>query len=179
MEFEERFDTENLEYRPLTDEEIESIAKVLVSSLNDTENWVFNADKRFIQVKNGELEIPWILRVIRKRIFAEKLKIEITQKAYMLLAIFAVTPAKALFSLHKIGNFFEKNRQKDWLLTAKIFCEELFPLGFPTEEAFEKWWTNQKQITHRGRKPGKRVLLEINKAFYFPEEWKKKESVKI
>ena len=98
-----------------------------------------------------------------------ELKIKITQKAYLLLALWADKPGKAMFLLHKIGNFFEKQDKEgiftDWLVTSDTVCVSLFPLGFPGEESFLKWWNGQKISGG---------IIDANRVDIFPNEWKLK-----
>lgn len=164
----ERLDTEGLKVRPLNQEEASLMAYIFFSLLDDEKDWEFDADNGFITMKNGEkLEIPWICRMIRKRIVGENLKIKITQQAYFILTVFTEgNPGRAMFLLHKIGNFFEKQADLDWLVTAKILSAELFPFGIPTEEAFGAWWDKQKTIT--GTKSWSDNLVDM-----FPDEWRK------
>jgi hypothetical protein len=164
---EDRLDTENLRTRSLNQEERILMTGILLSPIDDTTDWVFDPESRFDpDIKDQKIEIPWILRAIRKRILDENLKIEITKKAYLLILLFVKgNPGKAMFVLHKIGNFFEKINAQRWLFTSRVFTCSLFPFGFPTEGAFAKWWNAQK-ISQQG--------YSYNKVDIFPDEWRKK-----
>ena len=145
-----RLNTENLKMNPLSQEEAELMVKILLSPIDDSKDWKFNPDVEFDTEVKGEVveevEIPWIFRVIRKRIIEENLKIEITKKAYFLIFLFTNSnPGKAIFVLRKIGNLFERTKAKKWLVTSEIFTTNLFPDGFPSEKSWEKWWKEQKK----------------------------------
>lgn len=165
----ERLNTEGLEVRPLNEEEASLVMQIMLSLLEDNEDWGFNADEGFITNKDGEkVEIPWICRMIRKRIVGENLKIKITQQAYFVLMVFTESnPGKAMFFLHKIGNFFEREENQNWLLTSQILMADLFPFGIPTEEAWGKWWDGQKTL------PGSKKSWSDNMVDMFPDEWRK------
>lgn len=165
----ERLDTEGLEVRPLEEEEASLMMQVVLSLLEDNEDWEFDIDKGSITNKGGEeVEIPWICRMIRKRIVAENLKIKISQQAYFILMIVTESnPGKAMFTLHKIGNFFERRESQNWLVTSQILMAELFPFGIPTEEAWGKWWDGQKTP------PGSKKSWSDNMVDMFPDEWRK------
>jgi len=171
-----RLDTDNLKVRPLNQEEASLMAHIFFSLLDDEKDWEFDADNGFITVKNGEkIEIPWICRVIRKRIVGENLRIKITQQAYFILMVFTEgNPGRAMFSLHKIGNFFEKQNSQNWLLNSKTLAADLFPFGIPTEEAFGDWWDRQKAT------PGanKSWSDNMNMVDMFPDEWRKESTAK-
>jgi len=164
-----RLNTEELEVRPLTQREAWLIIQVILSRLDDNEDWSFDADEGFIVNKDGEkIEIPWICRVIRKRIVGENLKIKISKQAYLILMIFSDgNPGKAMFILHKIGNFLEKEEGQSWLVTSRTINVDLFPCGIPTEEAWGKWWDKQK-VT-----PGSKKSWSDNMVDVFPDEWRK------
>lgn len=160
---EDRLNTENLEVGPVAQDKMQFIAGVAMSTMDDSVNWVFNPDEER-DPDDKELELPFVVRVIRKRIIAENLKIQITKKAYLLIYLFVEnSPGKAMFVLHKIGNFFEKIKAREWLVTSSVLLMSLFPLGFPTEVAFDKWWDGQK-MEHRG--------WSDNKVDIFPNEWR-------
>jgi len=165
----ERLNTEDLKVRPLNQEEASLMAHIFFSLLDDQKDWEFDADNGFITVKNEEkIEIPWICRVIRKRIVGENLKIKITQQAYFILMVFTESnPGRAMFTLHKIGNFFEKRGDQYWLVDSKILAADLFPMGIPTEEAFGDWWDKQKAP------PGSKKSWSDNMVDMFPDEWRK------
>ena len=155
---ENRLNTLIEEFAPLPQKLFKLFAEILLSDIDDTKNWEFDPDK--------EEKIPFTCRIIRKRILEENLKIKITMKAYLLLSLWADTPGKAMYLLHHIGNFFEKIEAKEWLLTSEIVCKALFPLGFPEERAFLRWWDNQKQ---KNGFPENRVDI-------FPKEWRETNS---
>jgi len=116
---EDRLDTDSLEVQPLNKDDTCLLAEILMTSFDDAIDWVFDPNLEFDpDVKDKKLEIPWIIKVIRKRIIGENLKIEITKKAYFLLLILTKgNPGKAMFILHKIGNLFEKVKSQQWLVT--------------------------------------------------------------
>jgi hypothetical protein len=165
-----RLDTDDLEVRRMTHEEMAMTVNILMSPLNDDKDWAFDPDNPVgTNARGDDSEIPFIGRVIRKRILGEKLKIAITQKAYFIIIVLTDgNPGKAMFILHKIGNLLEKGRTPDWLVTSGVVMSALFPFGVPTEEAWDKWWDEQKVPTNSGRS------WSDNLVDVFPEEWKKK-----
>lgn len=167
---ENRLNTDNLEVRPLSQEETLLLAQILLSSMDDAADWALDPDNGFDTNEEGEkLETPWIIRVIRKRITGENLKIAITKKAYFLLMVITESnPGKAMFTLHKIGNLLEKGRTPKWLVTSEVITSSLFPFGVPTEEAWDKWWDSQKVSRNSGQS------WSDNLVDVFPQEWKKK-----
>lgn len=164
-----RLNTESLEVGPLNLEEALLAMQIMLSPLEDNEDWEFNADEGFLIDKDGDkLEIPWICRMIRKRIVGENLKIKITQRAYFILMVFTEgNPGKAMFFLHKIGNFFEREESQNWLLTSQTLMFNLFPFGIPTEKAWGEWWDGQKTP------PGSKKSWSDNMVDMFPEDWRK------
>lgn len=170
---EDRLNTENLELRPLTKEEMKQTVQIMMLPVDDTTDWVFNPDNELDpDVKDGKLPVPWICRMIRKRILGEHLKMEITKKAYFLLTVFTNgNPGNAMFILHKIGNLFEKREAKRWLVTSQVITSSLFPFGIPTEEAWNKWWDGQK-VSQDSGKSWSDNLVDI-----FPNEWRREKEV--
>jgi hypothetical protein len=158
----ERLNTDDLQPTPLDREKAKFMVMIIASNMDDTKDWEFDADKR-IDPESGN-EIPFTLRVLRKRIVGEKLKIRITQKAYFLIFLWADTPGKAIFFLHKASNFFEKRKTTEWLVTSDIITMDLFSHGFPSKRSFDKWWDGQKI-------PG--AVGSDNRVDIFPDEWKK------
>lgn len=160
-----RIDTESVEIRPFTQDDINIIGTVgLKAWISDHSDCAFDPENDF-HSHFGELKIPKGIKEIRKRIVKEGLKIEITAKAYWLFWIlfWLLGPKKLIvpsppetvitFLLHKIGNFFEKMEAEKWLVNAKIVHEGLFRIGFPI---LNKWIEKEREN------------LEI-----FPKEWKK------
>lgn len=165
---EDRLNTDNLEFRPLTKEEMKQILQVMMLPVDDTTDWAFDPDNELDpDVKDEKLEIPWIIRMIRKRIVGENLKIEITKKAYFLLMIITGgNPGNAMFVLHKIGNLFERREVQRWLVTSQVVTSSLFPFGVPTETAFNQWWDGQK-VPRGSGKSWSDNLVDV-----FPNEWR-------
>ncbi len=160
---ENRLNTDGLEMGSLTEDNMRLLAGVMMSSIDDGADWVFNPDEE-CDPDHKETRLPWIIRVIRKRIVGERLKIQITKKAYIIIALLVDgNPGKAMFILHKIGNFFEKIKAREWLVTSLVLMRSLFPFGFPTQAAFEKWWDGQK-VRGQG--------WSDNKVDIFPDEWR-------
>jgi len=168
---EDRLDTDNVRVRPLSEKEMEMMLQVMLGPMDDATDWAFDPDNEFDHdFKDEKIAIPWILRVIRKRIIGENLRIEITEKAYLLLMIITDgNPGKAMFVLHKIGNLFEKGRAQRWLVSSDVITSSLFPFGVPTEEAWDEWWDNQKVSRDSGKS------WSDNLVDMFPAEWKKRE----
>lgn len=162
---EDRLNTEDLETRPSTKDELMQIAQILMLPFDDTTDWAFNPDEGYDpDVKEEKVELPWIARMIRKRITGEGLKIQVTKKAYFIICVLTQgNPGRAMFTLHKIGNFFEKTKAQKWLVTSLVLTTSIFPFGFPTEAAFNKWWDGQKM---------KQQGWSDNKVDIFPSDWK-------
>ena len=159
----DRLHTEDMETVSFTQDEQELVFAILESpNFDDVTDWVFDLDGE------DKTEAPWIVRMIRKRIVTENLKIEITEMAYFLIMVLTYgNPGKAMFVLHKSGNFFERTDAQKWLVNSHVVITNLFPLGFLTEEAFERWWKNQK-VSLESRRSWSDNLVDI-----FPDEWRR------
>lgn len=151
-----RIDTDNLETGFYSQENLLELIKIQTSpQLEDTIDWVFDPDDK---------KFPWIFRMIKIRIVDENLKIEITQKAYFLIMLLTGnSPRKVMFVLHKAGNLFEKVKARRWLINSNIVANSLFPFGFPTEKAFDRWWDSQKS-----KRSWSGNMVDV-----FPDEWRK------
>lgn len=168
----DRLNTDNLKVRPFTRKEMEYILPIMMGPADDTVDWAFDPDNELDP--DEKMSIPWIMRMIRKRIVGERLKIEITKKAYFLLLVITEgNPGKAMFVLHKIGNLFEKRGAQRWLVTSSVINSSLFPLGVPTEESFAAWWDSQKTPRDSGKS------WSDNLVDMFPDEWRKKEKAAL
>lgn len=159
-----RLETDNLETRPLATEEKAVLTKLKASeNLDDDCDWEFDPDNP--RDPELDLKIPTGIRILRKRIVGEKLKIKITKKAYLMLGYLFDRPGKIMILLHYIGNTFEKLGAGQWLVDSDLVLEELFSAGIFTDESLSELWDQQKLDNPTG--------WSDNKVDFFPDAWRK------
>lgn len=141
----EHIETEGLETVPLNKEDMEVLWKILMAiergAIEDSKDWRFDADVPDVE---GKPPIPFVCRVLRKRIDGLGLKLEFTQAAGLLVAFFTKNnPGGAMYILHKACNYFERRKSERWLLEAQVITD-WYSFGFVTPEAMLAWWDGQK-----------------------------------
>lgn len=108
------------------------------------ENSMFLIDLLF---KNSTFSIPdkdkpFLVQLIEKRLqYSFSFKIN-DARLILFIAIISRTPGTAIMYLTYLQYWCKKNQRKE--IDLKLFCESIFPWGFPSESNLSKIWDNQK-----------------------------------
>lgn len=87
-------------------------------------------------------EKPFIYQLIEKRIkYCFTYKIE-DPRLLIFLSLIAESPGKAVMYLAYLQYWCRKSGAQ--VLTLEIFCESIFPWGFPSDDDMHKLWDEQK-----------------------------------
>lgn len=87
-------------------------------------------------------EKPFLVQVIEKRLqYSFSFKIN-DARLILFIAIITRTPGTAIMYLVYLQYWCKKNERKE--IDLKLFCESIFPWGFPNESDLSKIWDKQK-----------------------------------
>jgi len=103
--------------------------------------------KHFAEIAEKILSEDFICKVIKKRIEAFKLP-KFSDSAIIFISLMTLNPAKAVLAIIDSLEAFQKNPDKE--INLEFICEFVYPLGFYTQEAFEKEWINRSSAKSEG-----------------------------
>lgn len=109
----------------------------------------------------AEKEKPWLYQIIEKRIqlcFTFKIS---DPRLILFIALVAGSPGTAVMYLAYLQYWCKQNNIKE--LDLDIFCERIFPMGFPCENDLHELWDSQK--INRPDSNGSDNLLDYSSAY--------------
>lgn len=117
-----------LTMRPMDDETAELLIRLMMSKRNGS--------------TMTEAQKPPILRLIEKRIAAIHTFKIVDDRLLVFMLCFASTPGLAVMYIWYMQYWCHKNGRKE--LDLEVFCQRVFPNGFPSDEDMSKLWYSVK-----------------------------------
>lgn len=124
---------EQLKRHPMDDESAELLIRLMLSG-----------------VKTGVLteeDKPQIVKLIEKRIAAAHTFRIVDERLLLFMLCFAPTPGLAVMYIWYMQYWCHKNGRKE--IDLEVFCQQIFPHGFPSESDMSKLWYDIK-ISNNG-----------------------------
>jgi len=126
-------------YQALSDEQTKTLISMIMLEKNET--------KQFAEITKKILDEDFLCKVIKKRIEAFKLP-KFSDSAIIFISLMTCNAGKTVLAIIETLEAFQKNPDKE--INLEFICEYVYPLGFYTQEAFEKEWDKRTSAKREG-----------------------------